>query len=182
MGLRPGWEHGAFFSLCMLVNILNAALVGFSLSSIIKGEVGALIILPCFATLHTLASGLLININVLPIIWRWMYTISYEQHLLSALLVDQWRGRTTDECFSLQASTLEAVASLAPAALSGAGSSIQSLAGGAKCTPIQGSSVLTLFSLGRRSRWASLGYASLSLPVFFLLFYLGVRFVRHERR
>ena len=186
VGLRPGWEHAAFFALCMLVNVLNAALVGFALSSVIAGEVGALIALPCFATLHTLASGLLINVSVLPVLWKWMYSISYEQHLLSALLLDQWSGRSADDWCRGHANTLEAFASLAPEAFSGSGgggsSSLLSLAGGTKCAPIQGSSVLTLFSLVGRNQWASLGYAALSLPVFFLCFYAGVRFVRHERR
>ena len=43
--------------------------------------------------------------------------------------------------------------------------------------------MLQLVGLGQRGgRWASVGYASLTLPVLIVLFYGGVRFVRHEKR
>jgi hypothetical protein len=42
--------------------------------------------------------------------------------------------------------------------------------------------VLASFDLQGRNKWASLGWTACSLPVFVLTFYLGVRFVRHEKR
>jgi hypothetical protein len=45
-----------------------------------------------------------------------------------------------------------------------------------------GDSVLASFDLQGRNKWASLGWTACSLPVFVLTFYLGVRFVRHEKR
>ena len=54
--------------------------------------------------------------------------------------------------------------------------------GSTGCKPITGSRILSTFYLDGRNKWLSLGYAAASLPVFFLVFYLGVRNVRHERR
>ena len=54
--------------------------------------------------------------------------------------------------------------------------------GNTECTPISGTAMLSTFDLARRNKWASLGAASLTLPVLFAAFYLGVRNVRHERR
>ena len=52
----------------------------------------------------------------------------------------------------------------------------------AGCAPILGDDVLELVGLQSRGRWQSIGYATLTLPVLFCLFYAGVRLVRHEKR
>ncbi len=54
--------------------------------------------------------------------------------------------------------------------------------GSTGCEPLRGNDLTAAFDLNGRSKWASLGYAALTFPVFCVLFYLGVRNVRHERR
>ena len=48
------------------------------------------------------------------VIWRWLYTISYEQWLWSALMVNQFEGQAYSDYCHGAASTLEAVAGLLP--------------------------------------------------------------------
>ena len=55
-------------------------------------------------------------------------------------------------------------------------------AGGLRCDPILGDSVLGSFELNGRNKWMSLGWSACSVPLFAATFYLGVRFVRHEKR
>ena len=48
------------------------------------------------------------------VIWRWLYTISYEQWLWSALMINQFEGQAYSEYCNGASSTLEAVAGLLP--------------------------------------------------------------------
>ena len=51
-----------------------------------------------------------------------------------------------------------------------------------RCDPVLGDSVLGSFELNGRNKWTSLGWSACSIPLFAATFYLGVRFVRHEKR
>jgi hypothetical protein len=53
---------------------------------------------------------------------------------------------------------------------------------GNTCAPIPGDMLLSLFSLSPGSKWSSIGFAALSFPVLCVVFYLGLRFARHEKR
>ena len=138
------------------------------------------------------------------VIWRWLYTISYEQWLWSALMVNQFEGQAYSDYCHGAGSTLEAVAGLLPgpalappaqlATMAGAWPLCPSAAhmltaplraaalGSTGCSPLRGSDLLDTFELNARSKWASLGYAALTFPVLCLAFYIGVRNVRHEHR
>ena len=142
------------------------------------------------------------------VIWRWLYTISYEQWLWSALMVNQFEGQAYSDYCHGAGSTLEAVAGLLPGpalappaqlatmagacpqrgvALSACGSRFgarrrAAALGSTGCSPLRGSDLLDTFELNERSKWASLGYAALTFPVLCLAFYVGVRNVRHEHR
>jgi len=48
--------------------------------------------------------------------------------------------------------------------------------------PIAGNTILDIFSLSTRSKWTSLIYGALTIPVLFVAFYIAVRTVRHEKR
>ena len=48
------------------------------------------------------------------VIWRWLYTISYEQWLWSALMINQFAGHQYAQYCHGAHSTLEAVAGLLP--------------------------------------------------------------------
>lgn len=50
------------------------------------------------------------------------------------------------------------------------------------CVSVKGESVLDMFGLAGRSKWVSLGFIAANLPVFCLLFYLALRFLRYEKR
>ncbi len=207
----------------------------FTFASVLPGEVAPAVLLPCFATLHTLVAGFLITHNTIPsasrglgdmrcaaltpppyapptlaVIWRWLYTISYQQWLWSALMINQFRGQSYSAYCRGAGSTLEAFAQLLPgpavappqqlAALAGAcrmqhaasrcahaaltahRSSAPAALGSTGCEPLHGDDMLGAFDLRSRSKWVSLGYAALTFPVLCLLFYLGVRHVRHEKR
>ena len=54
--------------------------------------------------------------------------------------------------------------------------------GGLRCDPILGDSLLGSFELNGRNKWTCLGWSACSVPLFAATFYLGVRFVRHEKR
>jgi len=50
------------------------------------------------------------------------------------------------------------------------------------CVSVKGESVLDMFGMAGRSKWLSLGYVAANLPVFCLLFYLALRFLKYENR
>ena len=55
-----------------------------------------------------------LNVSCRAVIWRWLYTISYEQWLWSALMLNQFDGQAYSEYCHGAGSTLEAVAGLLP--------------------------------------------------------------------
>ena len=67
---------------------------------------------------------------------------------------------------------------LAPAGLS----LLQEDKCGDVCVHLRGESILSMFSLDGRDKWTSLGYVAANLPVFCAMFYLALRFLRHETR
>ena len=48
------------------------------------------------------------------VIWRWLYTVSYEQWLWSSLMINQYDGQAYSDYCHGAGSTLEAVAGLLP--------------------------------------------------------------------
>ncbi len=144
------------------------------------------------------------------VIWRWLYTISYEQWLWSALMINQFDGQEYSAYCHGAGSTLEAVAALLPGPalappaqlgqLAGATdasprtrckcvntapllrSLLAAALGSTSCQPLRGSDLISMFDLGGRNKWGSLGYAALTFPALCVFFYAGVRSVRHERR
>jgi len=95
--LHSGAPYFFFFVLCTFVNMMVAILVGFSVSSILPGDLLPTIALPCFATLQTLVAGLLVSRSTLTVVWRWLYTISYEQWLWAAMMSNQFGNVQYDE-------------------------------------------------------------------------------------
>ena len=53
---------------------------------------------------------------------------------------------------------------------------------GSLCVSVKGDSVLETFGLSGRSKWQSLGFIAANLPVFCLMFYLALRFLKYESR
>ena len=184
--LRMDAHSFLFFALCSFVNLMTAMLVGFCLSSVLPGEVAPMVLLPCFATLHTLVAGFLITRQTIPTIWRWLYTISYKQWLWSALMVNEFKDiEFTTFCHGHN-TTLQAIAGMLPRGVINATDAqlnlLSLITHDTTCVPVAGNTLLAAFSLDTRSKWASLGYAALTFPCLCTAFYLGVRFVKHERR
>ena len=183
--LRMDAEAFLFFALCTFVNLMIAMLVGFTLSSVLPGEVAPMVLLPCYATLNTLVAGFLLTRATIPVIWRWLYTLSYEQWLWSALMVNQFKGASFDRFCAGHNTTLQAVAAVLPGGVNATSAQLgllSTLVHDTSCTPIAGTTLLAAFSLEHRSKWASLGYSALTFPCLCLAFYAGVRCVKHERR
>ena len=172
-----------FFVLTTGVNFTIAMLVGFTIASGITGEVGPAVILPVFTTLNMLVGGFFIRKATIHAIWIWLYWISFIQWTWSALMVNEFEGMEySDHCngnndllelFDTMPLTLQQKQAI---------EIFQSTRQFSTCTPILGDSVLASFELDGRNKWISLGWSACAIPVFIITFYIGVRFVKHEKR
>jgi len=184
----------AFFVLACTVNFSVATLLGFSIAASIRGEVGPAVFLPVFTTLHMLVGGFWIRKATMHAAWTWLYWISFIQWTWAALMSNEYRGAAFyDHCRveggggtgGATTSFVEAFGGTAMPLTEGQRRGLELYAlsrRGRACEPLLGDQVLASFELERRNRWTCLGYAACSVPVFLLTFYLGVRFVKHERR
>ena len=51
------------------------------------------------------------------------------------------------------------------------------------CAPIEGDSVIKYFSLEwRMNKWFSLAILAVQVPVFFVVFFLASKYIKHESR
>ena len=178
-----------FFTLACVVNFTTAMLIGFTIAASITGEVGPAVVLPIFTTLNMLVGGFFIRVVSIHAVWIWLYWISFIQWTWSALMVNEFSGKEFyDHCGgdvltggSQGITGLTNDLPLTPDQQRGlelyAASRVNR-----PCEPVLGDTILASFELHGRDKWTSLLYAACSLPVFLLTFYLGVRFVKHERR
>ena len=183
-----GATFGFFFLACV-VNFSTAMLVGFSIAASIRGEVGPAVILPVFTTLNMLVGGFFIRHVSIHALWIWLYWISFIQWTWSALMTNEFRGREFyDHCGgdvngggAGGITDLVDELPLTPDQTRGLELYASSRAD-RPCEPVLGDTVLASFDLQARDKWRSLAFAACSAPAFLLTFYLGVRFVKHERR
>ena len=183
VGLNDDLEKFGFFALSTGVNFVIAMLVGFTIASGIGGEVGPAVFLPVFTTLNMLVGGFFIRKATIHAIWIWLYWISFIQWTWSALMVNEFENiEFTDHCGTT--STLVELFGTMPLSpqQQRALTLFEASRAAGQCDPIIGDSVLASFELAGRDKWTSLGWSACSIPVFVLTFYLGVRFVRHEKR
>jgi ATP-binding cassette subfamily G (WHITE) protein 1/ATP-binding cassette subfamily G (WHITE) protein 2 len=184
LGMRPGGAAFGFFALALLANQLICVTLCFALAAALPGAEMPLAVLPCYAMLNTLAAGYWVPAALITPIWRWLYSISFNQWLFSALMLNQYANmRFTASLSSLTEMADGVMTSLLPAEQAefweGTLQSATRLLGN---PVIPGETVLATYGLMGRSKWVSLGWAALSWPVCLLLFYAGVRLVRHDRR
>ena len=178
-----------FFFLACVVNFCTAMLIGFSIAASIRGEVGPAVILPVFTTLNMLVGGFFIRRVSIHALWIWLYWISFIQWTWSALMTNEFKGKEFyDHCGGDIANggaagiaDLVGELPLTPDQTRGLELYASSRAD-RPCEPVLGDTVLASFDLHARDKWRSLAYAACSAPAFLLTFYLGVRFVKHERR
>ena len=189
MGLRPSPAAFLFFVLACWTNMVIAFTLGFAVAAAFPGDLAPAVVLPCFATLHAMVAGFLVSKATLPPVWRWLYWISYEQWTFSALMINQFGGAEYDAYCSQGGanSTLSALLLSLPAPQRQPAASLAAALGGpaaaSACLPLRGDDLLAAFGLDDgRTAWFSLGCAAATAPALMLLFYVGVRTVRHERR
>lgn len=144
---------------------------------------GPAVFLPVFTTLNMLVGGFFIRKATIHAIWIWLYWISFIQWTWSGLMVNEFGGNEyTDHCGTTSSLTaLFGAMPLSPQQQQALRFFQASRATG-QCDPILGNSVLASFDLNGRDKWVSMGWSACSIPVFVVTFYLGVRFVKHEKR
>jgi ATP-binding cassette, subfamily G (WHITE), member 2 len=84
-----------FFLICTLV-MLNSYTLCLFISNIAKNYQVANVIAPLVLVLYLLPSGFLINLNSIPIIWRWIKYISFFRYGFEALVLNEFEGLTFD--------------------------------------------------------------------------------------
>lgn len=66
VGLRDDPGAFLFFVFAVWINQCVAMVVGFTLCSVLKGDIAPAILLPVWATLHSLVAGFLVSYNTMP--------------------------------------------------------------------------------------------------------------------
>lgn len=153
-GLQPDAAHFAkFFLMCTLV-MLNSYALCMWISNISKNYQIANLTAPLVLVLYLLPSGFLINLDSLPIVWRWLKYISFFRFGFEALVENEFDGLVF-ECPQT------------------------ALAIYANCTSIDGLEQVTA-NLGFHpgAYWGSVYAVSISCAVYLLFGYLSLRFLR----
>lgn len=94
VGLQPTAEKFFFFFLICTLVMLNSYTLCMFISNISKNYQVANVIAPLVLVLYLLPSGFLINLNSIPIIWRWIKYISFFRYGFEALVINEFDGLT----------------------------------------------------------------------------------------
>ena len=167
------------------VNMVSTA-IAFGVASNIHIDFLPQALCTVWNTLNILVSGFFLPKCQIPKWWGWLYWISYQQWTWSALMINQFGDQSgvenairDGECtasFDSGSKCSDGMGSLLnrlPMLFQSAGMN----ANGNQCTAMN-NFTLAMFGLGKgshSSQWLCLLYASLSLPIFIGLFWLGIR-------
>ena len=160
-------------------------LIGYSIGALVPGEIGPGVVLPVFSTLNMLVSGFFVRFETIPVIWKWFYDFSWIQWGWSAVMVNEFGGSVSfrEHCTPEGLDDMFVQLNIPPNQERAFRFWLRSQStDGTECEPITGFSILRTFALDGRKRYQNVAYASAWIPVGFLFFYLGVTFVRHEKR
>ena len=174
-----------FVVLANFVNMIVCMLIGYSIGALVPGEIGPGVVLPVFSTLNMLVSGFFVRFETIPVIWKWFYDFSWIQWGWSAVMVNEFGGSVSfrEHCTSEGLDDMFVQLNIPPNQERAFRFWLRSQStDGTECEPITGFSILRTFALDGRKRYQNVAYASAWIPVGFLFFYLGVTFVRHEKR
>ena len=174
-----------FVVLANFVNMIVCMLIGYTIAATVPGEIGPGVVLPVFSTLNMLVSGFFVRFETIPVIWKWFYDFSWIQWGWSAVMVNEFGGSVSfrEHCTPEGLEDMFVQLNIPPNQERAFRFWLRSQStDGTECEPITGFSVLKTFALDGRKRFQSVAYAAAWIPVCFLLFYLGVTFVRHEKR
>jgi ATP-binding cassette subfamily G (WHITE) protein 2 len=154
VGLQPSFDKFIlFFLMCTLV-MLNSFGLCMWISNMSKNYQIANLTAPLILVLYLLPSGFLINLNSIPVVWRWIKYISFFRYGFQALVENEFTGLT----FSC------------PAELKAINPANCSIDGMAKVSEMLG------FEQGQY--WISVWAVGISMGIYLLLGYLSLRFLR----
>lgn len=157
VGLQPAWDRFAcFFLMCTLV-MLNSYGLCMWISNMAKNYQIANLTAPLILVLYLLPSGFLINLNSLPVFWRWLKYISFFRFGFEALVENEFRGET----FSCPAD----LARLYPYN---------------NCTIDGMTKVSEMLGFEPGEYWQSVWAVGVSCGVYLILGYLSLRFMRSK--
>ena len=104
VGLQNTMEKfSIFFAISVLV-MLNSYGICMFISNMSKNYQVANVIAPLILVLYLIPSGFLINLNSIPIIWRWIKYISFFRYGFEALVINEFVGLNF-ECTNLATNT-----------------------------------------------------------------------------
>jgi len=92
VGLRQSASHFGWFVLIMLLVMLNSYSMCMFVSNISKNYQVANLIAPVFMVLYLLPSGFMINLDSLPVYWRWLKYVSFFRFGFESLVVNEFDG------------------------------------------------------------------------------------------
>lgn len=92
IGLQSDIKHFAWFFLIGTLIMCNSYGMCMFISNISKNYAVANVIAPLVLVLYLIPSGFLINLDSIPIIWRWIKYISFFRYGFEALVINEFDG------------------------------------------------------------------------------------------
>jgi len=158
---------------------MNAATLGMSLGSLLVGEALPTIVLPLLSTLLLLLAGFFIRASTISACWKWLYWLSFVQWAFAAVMVNQFEGQAYLElCLDDDVN----IPILDGLSMDIGQEEIDLFFNIYGCEPVLGSNILGMFDIEHRDKWECVVYMLGTLPVLVCCVYIGIRFVRHEKR
>lgn len=65
--------------------------LGLAIGALFIGEAIPSVVLPVYITLNMLVCGFFVREETIPVIWKWLYDISFMQWIFSALCINQFQ-------------------------------------------------------------------------------------------
>jgi ABC-type multidrug transport system ATPase subunit len=174
-----------FYSFASFVVNMVSTSIAFAIAANIHIDFLPQALATVWNTLNILVSGFFLPKCQIPKWWSWLYWISYQQWTWSALMINQFGDQSGQE-EAVAAGECEASFESGAKCSDGIGSLLNRLpmlfqsfgfnGDGNQCTAMN-NFTLNMFNLGNGShsnQWLCLLWASLSLPVFLVLFYIGI--------
>lgn len=176
VGLDGGVTAFLFFALVTTVVYVCDLCVGLAVAAICPGDIMPSVVLPVFTVINMLCMGFLVREPTIPVLWIWLYYISFMQWGWAALMTSTFGGRQWCDADGA-GGFLSSLPGVPPSV-----QAILDAAARADGGCIDGDDVLEVYHIRGRSRWTCVALTAASLPAFLLALYVGVRFVRHEKR
>eukprot|EP00388_Colpodella_angusta_P037626 GDKK01042088.1.p1 GENE.GDKK01042088.1~~GDKK01042088.1.p1 ORF type:complete len:273 (-),score=21.45 GDKK01042088.1:221-1039(-) len=92
VGLQSDIKHFAWFLLIATLMLCNSYGMCMFVSNISKNFAVANIIAPLILVMYLIPSGFLINLDSIPVIWRWIKYISFFRYGFEAMVINEFVG------------------------------------------------------------------------------------------